>query len=83
MELHRAWRRILITAKVRYRAPESELLQRAEPLGLDAQGHVELAAEDRAGHRLGMLTPYGLHTEANRCTGHNPGATAVFRGRFR
>src|SRR5438445_296707 len=34
-------------------------------------------SEGRGGHRLGMVALYGLHTEAKRCIGRNPGATRI------
>src|SRR5436309_873880 len=51
------------------RRPAASTREHAEPLGRG----VELAAGTRADHRLGMLARYGLHTEAKRCAGRNPG----------
>src|SRR5438034_9864245 len=36
---------------------------------------LNLLRKRRVDRRLGMLALYGLHTEAKRCTGRNPGAT--------
>ena len=38
---------------------------------------LNLLRKNRGDHRLGMLATYGLHTEAKRCTGRNPGATRI------
>src|SRR5213596_1846277 len=38
---------------------------------------LNLLRKRRVDRRLGMLALYGLHTEAKRCTGRNPGATRI------
>jgi hypothetical protein len=65
-----------VASGVGYRR-RSQLPEDAEPLGLDAEGRVELAAVVGAVRNPRELRVARSHIAADRCTGRNPGATSA------